>query len=85
MFFNVGYCKYKDRCSKEHAKGDCEDNKCKKQSCQKRHRKPCKNGTEYRFNIKNKCEFKHITESQTRNIKNIQLEASQLETESNSL
>ena len=79
-FYNVGYCKYKDRCSNGHAKGDCEDSKCKKLNCQKKHRKFCNNGTEYRFHIKNKYEFKHGLESQKRNIENIQFEASQLET-----
>ena len=67
-FFNVGYCKYKDRCTNEHAKWDYEDNKCKNFNCPKRHRKPCKNGTKCRFHIKNKCEFKHDLESQKGNV-----------------
>lgn len=29
-FFNVEYCKYKDKCSDEHAKHNCEDPNCKK-------------------------------------------------------
>ena len=29
-YYNVGYCKYKNKCSKEHAKADCIDQKCQK-------------------------------------------------------
>ena len=55
-----------------------------RKNCPKRHRKPCKNGPECRFNIKNTCEFKHGLESQKRNIEKIQVEASQMEQNINS-
>ena len=58
-FYNVWYCKYKDKCSNVHAKGDCEDKTCIKTLCHKRHRKTCKHGLECNFNSNNKCEFKH--------------------------
>jgi hypothetical protein len=64
-FYNVGYCKYKDKCSKEHAQDECEDRKCTNKLCHKRHRKSCRNGLECRFNAKNKCEFKHDQHIQT--------------------
>ena len=66
-FYNVGYCKYKDKCSNEHAKSDCEDKKCIREHCHKRHRKFCKNGLGCKFNSKNKCEFKHDHKAQTDN------------------
>ena len=34
-FFNVGYCKYKDKCSKEHANLECSDQECKDKNCAK--------------------------------------------------
>ena len=38
----------------------------------------CKNGVACKFNLKNKCEFKHNIEVQTYNNDLIQMEASQL-------
>ena len=38
-FFNVGFCKFKDNCSKEHAKADCEDIDCMKSKCTKSQRR----------------------------------------------
>ena len=52
-FYNVGYCKNKDKCSNEHAQDDYEDRKCTNKLCHKRHQKSCKNGLECQFNAKN--------------------------------
>ena len=40
--FNVGYCKYKDKCSKKRASSDCLEVNCKSKECDKRHRKYCR-------------------------------------------
>ena len=64
-FQNVGYCKYKDKCSNKHAKDDYEDTSCIKKPCHMRHKKTCKNGLQCKFNSKNNCEFKHDPEHQT--------------------
>ena len=34
-YYNIGYCKYKNKCSKEHAKVECLEQKCPKKKCKK--------------------------------------------------
>lgn len=58
-FFNVGYCKHKDKCSNEHNNVECLDNECKDKNCAKRHRRQCRHGSICFFLKKNKCEYKH--------------------------
>ena len=44
LYFKYGYCKYKNKCKKEHMKETCQDlNHCKDQRiCNKRHPRVCK-------------------------------------------
>jgi predicted RNase H-like nuclease (RuvC/YqgF family) len=58
--YNVGYCKFKEKCSKVHPKDDCNVEDCKRKGCDKRHRRICKYLTDcMRLNKNNDCEFKH--------------------------
>ena len=58
--FKVGYCKYKDKCSKGHAKQDCLEIDCKTKTCNKRHRRHRRRyGPKCSFSGKNSCEYKH--------------------------
>ena len=57
-YYNVGYCKQKDNCSKSHPSVECET-KCKIKTCLKRHKKPCKDKDLCKFLKSNSCEFKH--------------------------
>ena len=77
-YYNVGYCKYKDKCSKDHAKEDCKDLICDTKKCNRRHRRHCKFGPKCSFYKKNACEFLHISNHNS----NIQkkLEDMQMET-----
>ena len=56
-YFNVGYCKEKNKCSKIHPIDDCEG-KCKEKTCLKRHRRLCSDGGSF-FYQSNSCEFIH--------------------------
>ena len=56
IFYNVGYCKHKEKCRFEHGLEDC-DNKCDYKQCIKRHRQVFKNGNNCKFKLR--CEFKH--------------------------
>ena len=58
-FYNVGHCKYKDKCSNKHAKDDCEDASFIKKLCHMRHSKTCKNRLQCKFSSKKNCEFKY--------------------------
>ena len=53
----------KDNCSKEHAKGDCEDINCKKSKCTKRHRRLCRYENKCFHFCRNFCEFKHNSDN----------------------
>ena len=39
--WNVGFCKYGDKCKIEHAQGDCGIEKCDRKTCHKRNMKYC--------------------------------------------
>jgi predicted RNase H-like nuclease (RuvC/YqgF family) len=58
--FNIGFCKFKEMCFKIHPKDDCTTKDCKRNGCNKRHRRMCKYLTDcIRLNKHNDCEFKH--------------------------
>ena len=57
-YFNVGYCKHKDKCSKIHESEECQK-MCKNKTCLKRHRRPCKDKENCKFLKSNSCEFTH--------------------------
>ena len=56
-YYNKGYCKYKQECTKYHPTEDCKS-KCVETNCKFRHRQMCKNGTNCYFKNK-KCEYLH--------------------------
>ena len=60
--YNVGYCKYKAKCMFLHPTEEC-DNKCKRITGLKRHRKICNHGDYCKH--KQKCEFNHDQKSDT--------------------
>ena len=86
-YYNVGYCKYKDKCFKEHAKTECNNNNCDKNDCQKRHKKLCRYGNKCTYKNKNSCEFRHDDKIATSNdeVKRVQIEANQFKRECESL
>ena len=61
--YNIGYCKYKTKCLKEHAKIDCLIEGCNSEICYKRHRKHCLYGNKCAYKQKNSCESEHNSES----------------------
>ena len=59
-FYNMGYCKYQDKCSFKHSTEICVEVKCKKQKCIKRHPKKCRFFFLRGFcKFKNDCMFSH--------------------------
>ena len=83
--YNIGYCKYKKKCSKVHAKVDCPDQKCQNKKCQQRHRKYCRYGAECIFKVKSTCEFKHENELHEKQMHSHNEKEKQLIAESKSL
>ena len=74
----VGFCKFKDNCSKEHAKGDCEDIHCKNSKCTKCHRRLCRYENKCSHFHRKVCEFKHNSEnisSPEKHLQKVQVEA----------
>ena len=57
-FNDVGYCKFKEECKKEHSFSVCQNKSCDKK-CQKRHPKECKYKDECKFLQKGICSFSH--------------------------
>ena len=55
-FYNVGYCKLKNKCSNIHSSEDCA-NKCKEKTCPKRHRIVCRDREHCIYQRSNSCEF----------------------------
>ena len=60
-FYNRGYCKSKEDCTKAHNDEVCDDLECEEDQCPKRHPYECKYGIRCRFNKKKECEFSHVT------------------------
>ena len=86
-YYNVGYCKYKDECFKEHAKTECINNNCDKNDCQKRHKKLCRYGNKCTYKNQNTCEFRHDDKIPTLKdeVKILQIEANKFKRECESL
>ena len=60
-FYNVGYCRYKEKCHFKHPKSDCCETSCRNKRCENRHPRQCK------FEVLGKkcrhgdaCAFKHL-------------------------
>ena len=64
---NSGYCKYKENCTFKHVTEECNENKCSRKTCQKRHIKWCRYGVECRRLLT--CEFKHKAYSEEAGLK----------------
>ena len=60
-FYNTGFCKNGEECSKVHPDKVCEDTNCFNDNCKSRHPNPCKYGNRCKFNWKNKCLYSHVT------------------------
>ena len=58
LFNDCGFCKYKEKCSKQHFIEKCREENCNKE-CSKRHPKECKHGLECRFLRKKICAYDH--------------------------
>ena len=59
-FYNVGYCRYKERCSYRHPKNNCLVPACRNKSCDKRHPKDCKfQNHDRKCRHGDNCAYKH--------------------------
>ena len=58
-YYNVGYCKFANKCMLKHVIEECMDINCSDKKCIKRHRKSCKFGNSCKFNKINICEYKN--------------------------
>ena len=59
-YFNKGYCKQTDKCTKTHPIKECDGDCNDKKTCPKRHRVPCKNLKKCDFYASKSCEFLHV-------------------------
>ena len=59
-YFNKGYCKQKDKCTKTHPLKECDGDCNDKKTCPKRHRVPWKNLKKCEFYASKSCEFLHV-------------------------
>ena len=64
-FWNVGFCKFKDNCRKEHAKSDCKEKQCDKIICKSRHRRRCKYNDGCKYLRTKTCQFLHMNGKQS--------------------
>ena len=63
------YCKYSDKCRKQHIKENCENQKCEVEKCQKRHPKTCRYYQEYeRCKFGEYCFYKHVQKESNQEI-----------------
>ena len=86
-FYNVGYCKNKDKCSNEHTHFDCPDKECQNKKCNKRHQRQCRFEERCSFLRQNKCEYKHgtVNGTTTKQIDEINSETNKLKKETTTL
>ena len=56
LYYDSGFCRYKDKCRKEHMKTVCEDSNCDKK-CEKRHPKQCRYREKCKFHKKDACDL----------------------------
>ena len=61
QYYNRGYCKHKEDCTKFHSDKVCNDTACNETECNKRNPNPCKFGFCCKFNRLNKCIFSHVS------------------------
>ena len=73
VYYDKGFCKEKEQCSKEHPSANCDGQCTDKRTCPLRHRQLCKNGDRCIFHESDSCEFLHDTEknSEGKNVKEI--------------
>ena len=70
-FFNIGYCKYKDKgCKHVHPKEACCIIKCKNKSCPNRHQKTCRYKESFKLKINQSCQYLHRNINQSENTSN---------------
>ena len=79
-FNQFGFCKFQEKCKRNHNNFICENNKCSILECEMRHPKPCRF-----FHIYKRCEFgtycrhSHIEEEKDKCIKTLTSEIETLE------
>ena len=60
-FYNVGYCRYKEKCHFKHPKSECLNSACERRNCDKRHPRACKfQNLGRKCKHGENCAFKHI-------------------------
>ena len=81
-FFNDnGFCKFGEKCRKQHYRNVCSILKCDK-SCKSRHPKSCKYEERCKFFAKNICAYKHVTlASEDEEIYNLKIQIESLNLE----
>ena len=60
-FNDKGFCKYRERCNKQHFKDKCQELECDRK-CVKRHTKACRRGQQCRFYKEKICAYDHEQE-----------------------
>ena len=66
--YNVGYCKFEEKCKMQHNKEECNDSECDSKMCPTRHRKSCKYENRCKYKKQNVCEFWHKDGRKDQNI-----------------
>ena len=59
-YFNKGYCKQKDKCSKTHPLKECDGDCNDKRTCLRRHGVSCKIINQCAFYASKSCDFLHV-------------------------
>ena len=60
MYSKFGFCKFKSLCKRQHYTEECDNQNCQERNtCQKRHPKPCKRYSSGNCRFKKDCAFKH--------------------------
>ena len=77
-FNKFGFCKFRDRCRKQHVNDKCENSSCDISVCMRRHPRRCKYYSEYkRCKYGEWCRFEHVE-----NVSNVEIDDLKKENES---
>ena len=83
QFNQSGYCKYREKCRKQHITEICSKDKCKETSCNLRHPRPCKFYMNFgRCKFGTDCLYLHIEKSSQieEDIRSIKVQLSEVKT-----